>query len=138
MIRRPPRSTLFPYTTLFRSLSETHIFSPNFLNEVRLGFDRVSLRVNQQNQGNNLNKAVGLPTVSTNPRDTGLSEIVVSGFSTLGDEINNPQRDTANTYELIDSASWARGGHLFKFGIDVRRLQQNGFEIGRASCRERV
>jgi len=108
-------------------LSETHIFSPNFLNEVRLGFDRVSLRVNQQNQGNNLNKAVGLPTVSTNPRDIGLSEIVVSGFSTLGDEINNPQRDTANTYELIDSASWARGSHLFKFGIDVRRLQQNGF-----------
>src|SRR2546422_2679346 len=24
MIRRPPRSTLFPYTTLFRSLSEFH------------------------------------------------------------------------------------------------------------------
>src|SRR3989441_4789061 len=25
MIRRPPRSTLFPYTTLFRSLRETHV-----------------------------------------------------------------------------------------------------------------
>src|SRR5258706_10062143 len=24
MIRRPPRSTLFPYTTLFRSLAERH------------------------------------------------------------------------------------------------------------------
>src|SRR3712207_6899778 len=24
MIRRPPRSTLFPYTTLFRSLTESH------------------------------------------------------------------------------------------------------------------
>src|SRR5256885_14201441 len=24
MIRRPPRSTLFPYTTLFRSLLQTH------------------------------------------------------------------------------------------------------------------
>src|SRR5258707_9644832 len=24
MIRRPPRSTLFPYTTLFRSVEETH------------------------------------------------------------------------------------------------------------------
>src|SRR3712207_9527923 len=24
MIRRPPRSTLFPYTTLFRSLRQTH------------------------------------------------------------------------------------------------------------------
>src|SRR5258705_3171400 len=26
MIRRPPRSTLFPYTTLFRSSSPTHAF----------------------------------------------------------------------------------------------------------------
>src|SRR5260370_22202690 len=25
MIRRPPRSTLFPYTTLFRSMSETDL-----------------------------------------------------------------------------------------------------------------
>src|SRR2546430_13140287 len=25
MIRRPPRSTLFPYTTLFRSLGQVHV-----------------------------------------------------------------------------------------------------------------
>src|SRR3712207_8496833 len=35
MIRRPPRSTLFPYTTLFRSTaniaSPTHVFFPLFL-----------------------------------------------------------------------------------------------------------
>src|SRR2546422_8295055 len=28
MIRRPPRSTLFPYTTLFRSLLQTWMYSP--------------------------------------------------------------------------------------------------------------
>src|SRR5260370_13020623 len=28
MIRRPPRSTLFPYTTLFRSLAETQLGNP--------------------------------------------------------------------------------------------------------------
>src|SRR3712207_9322554 len=28
MIRRPPRSTLFPYTTLFRSPPEYHLLSP--------------------------------------------------------------------------------------------------------------
>src|SRR2546430_12935827 len=28
MIRRPPRSTLFPYTTLFRSLGEGNISKP--------------------------------------------------------------------------------------------------------------
>src|SRR3712207_1829786 len=27
MIRRPPRSTLFPYTTLFRSMAEQYIFT---------------------------------------------------------------------------------------------------------------
>src|SRR5687768_18113582 len=27
MIRRPPRSTLFPYTTLFRSVAQTHLRS---------------------------------------------------------------------------------------------------------------
>lgn len=108
-------------------LSETHTLSPNLLNEVRVGFNRVSLEVNQQNQGNDLNKAVGLPTISPNPRDTGLSEIVISGFSALGDEINNPQRDTANTYELLDNLSWARNQHLLKFGVDLRHLRQNGF-----------
>src|SRR2546430_4293267 len=37
MIRRPPRSTLFPYTTLFRSLVRTELrahFRPEFLNRV--------------------------------------------------------------------------------------------------------
>src|SRR2546422_2939260 len=29
MIRRPPRSTLFPYTTLFRSLSSVRLLSNN-------------------------------------------------------------------------------------------------------------
>src|SRR2546427_5008174 len=42
MIRRPPRSTLFPYTTLFRSLNHERISN----NEVRMntafGFDEDS------------------------------------------------------------------------------------------------
>src|SRR2546428_6374949 len=33
MIRRPPRSTLFPYTTLFRSLRQAHI-GPDDRNEL--------------------------------------------------------------------------------------------------------
>src|SRR3712207_8847621 len=31
MIRRPPRSTLFPYTTLFRSRRDPHAHAPIFL-----------------------------------------------------------------------------------------------------------
>ncbi len=116
-----------PAVTQNAMLSETHTFTPNFLNEVRLGFDRVSLAVNQQNQDNNLNAEVGLPTVSANPRDFGLTQIIVNGFATLGDEIDNPQRDAANIYEAIDTASWTRGRHLVNFGGDARILQQNSF-----------
>ncbi len=39
MIRRPPRSTLFPYTTLFRSLRQIYEQVPglgNMLSDVRL------------------------------------------------------------------------------------------------------
>src|SRR3712207_8031595 len=35
MIRRPPRSTLFPYTTLFRSRTKFDL--PTVLNQVRAG-----------------------------------------------------------------------------------------------------
>ena len=38
MIRRPPRSTLFPYTTLFRSLDTSAIIDGRFLDVVRTGF----------------------------------------------------------------------------------------------------
>src|SRR5256885_4235565 len=40
MIRRPPRSTLFPYTTLFRSMPDRTEANPNELNQddARYGF----------------------------------------------------------------------------------------------------
>src|SRR5260370_7247952 len=41
MIRRPPRSTLFPYTTLFRSQRDyTGFLDPNGLKSARLGVCR--------------------------------------------------------------------------------------------------
>src|SRR2546430_9069679 len=35
MIRRPPRSTLFPYTTLFRSVPEHRLFAEVVANHLR-------------------------------------------------------------------------------------------------------
>src|SRR5438132_6795782 len=56
MIRRPPRSTLFPYTTLFRSLvtangadgrmHDRRIGAVAGLHEVRAALDRKSTRLN--------------------------------------------------------------------------------------------
>src|SRR5258708_30403916 len=68
MIRRPPRSTLFPYTTLFRSVSSRHAMnlsfskSSSFVGQSRsngimpttvshgMGTDRKSTRLNSSHQ----------------------------------------------------------------------------------------
>src|SRR2546430_4397477 len=42
MIRRPPRSTLFPYTTLFRSHAATAAGAGPFMTELRHGTEHVN------------------------------------------------------------------------------------------------
>src|SRR5215216_7708117 len=51
MIRRPPRSTLFPYTTLFRSLKLCLYWLLLFFNQDKHNFrDRKSTRLNSSHQ----------------------------------------------------------------------------------------
>src|SRR2546422_6741338 len=45
MIRRPPRSTLFPYTTLFRSIPDTDAFDDHVLESVFKFRTRVDMAV---------------------------------------------------------------------------------------------
>nr|MBA3766231.1 TonB-dependent receptor [Acidobacteriota bacterium] len=108
-------------------LSETHVFTPAFNNDARFAFNRVALGVIQENAGTSINNQVGLPELSSNPRDFGLSFISLTGFSPLGHEGNNPQTSVTNTFQILDTATYARGLHLFKFGLDIRLMQQNAF-----------
>ena len=105
----------------------THVFSPSLVNDARFAYVRVASAVNHEGQGTSINRTVGLPELSTNPRDFGLSFITITGFSPLGHEGNNPQATVTNTFQVIDSASYVRGRQLFKFGFDIRYVQQNGF-----------
>lgn len=107
--------------------TETHIFSSSLVNEARVVFSRVSAGVFHENQGQSLNRSVGLPELSSNPRDHGLSFITVTGFSPLGHESNNPQRSTTSIFQVADTATWTRGDHLVKFGFDFRAVRQDAF-----------
>ncbi len=108
-------------------LSETHSFSPALVNEARFAFSRVASAVTAEGRGSSLNRQVGLPELSTNPRDFGLSFITVTGFSPIGDEFNNPQQSVSNVFQFLDNATYVRGAHLVRFGFEFRALQQNAF-----------
>jgi hypothetical protein len=108
-------------------LSETHVFSPRVVNEARFAFSRVASAVTAEGRGVSLNQQVGLPELSANPRDFGLSFITVTGYSPLGEEFNNPQQSASNVFQFLDNATLVRGSHLAKFGFEFRALQQNAF-----------
>ena len=108
-------------------VGETLVMSPTLVNDVRLAFNRVSAGTFHENTETSLNRAVGLPELSDNSRDWGLSFITVSGFSPLGDEFNNPQESTTNTFQILDTLTYVRGDHLLKFGFDVRVTRQDAF-----------
>jgi carboxypeptidase family protein/TonB-dependent receptor-like protein len=99
--------------------------TPNLVNESRGAFSRVAAAVQQE--ASVFNSEVGLPAISPQQRDLGLSFITVTGFSPLGDEGNNPQNSVTNVYQFINNSSYVRGNHLFKFGVDLRFSQQNAF-----------
>jgi len=105
----------------------SRIWSPQFINEVRVAWSRVSTGVFQEDLGTSLNREVGLPELAADPRQYGLSFITVGGYSPLGDEYNNPQHSTTNMVQVLDTATWSRGRHLVRFGADVRAIRQDAY-----------
>jgi outer membrane receptor protein involved in Fe transport len=100
------------------TFSETHIFSPNLVNEARLGFNRIAIAFDPANMtdptsvglGDGLTGNVGLP--QTTLSDIGLIFGGPSGF---------PQGrfDTAGV--LSDTLSLLKGKHTIKVGGEFRR-----------------
>ncbi|MGH9312728.1 MAG: carboxypeptidase regulatory-like domain-containing protein [Vicinamibacterales bacterium] len=109
------------------AVSYTRPFAAALVNEARVAWTRVATGVFQENQGRSLNREIGLPELSSNPRDWGLSFITISGYSPIGDEYNNPQDSTTTMIQTLDTVSWAPGRHLVKAGVDFRATDQDAF-----------
>jgi hypothetical protein len=108
-------------------VNHVHVLSSSLVNDAKFGYTRIASSVVPENRAEHLNATVGLPDLSPNPRDYGLTFITVTGFSALGDEYNNPQESTTQTFQFADAMTWTRGAHLAKFGVDVVHTQQEAF-----------
>ena len=101
------------------TLNEVHIFSPNVVNEARLGFNRIAISFVPNTPENPLNYGIqngvtynnALPQITV--QDIGLNLGGPSGF---------PQGrfDTAGVFS--DTVSWSLGKHTVKMGGEFRRF----------------
>ena len=116
------------YTT---GISDTHMFTPTLVGELRGGWNRWTLRYVQQDNQTNVEQQLGLQGVSTNPRDWGFPNIQLGGlFSALGPGTSVPQDGPFDTTFVAPTFTWARGKHTIKFGMDWHRFQTDYFQDG--------
>ena len=98
----------------------------SYVNDLRLGYNRVAVGVFPENTAVT-NASAGLPTLSPRSRDAGLSLISVAGYSPIGHEWNNPQESTSDTFQIADTATFARGAHLLKIGGEWYGIRQAAY-----------
>jgi hypothetical protein len=105
------------------ALGETHVFSPNSVNEFRFGFLRVTGGQQSQNQGINFAAQNGIGGVAPTADQAGYPSVSFSGaYTTAGDPANLfTRRD--NSFDYLDTYSWIKGSHSMKFGGYLFRLQ---------------
>ena len=87
--------------------SDTHIFSPNTLNDAKFQY------------GNRNFEAL------TN--DPNGPEIILAGVAQFGREFFNPSGYEEEMFQVTDSATFIRGNHTLKAGIDVNLLNIGGY-----------
>jgi hypothetical protein len=102
------------------SVSDTHIFSSNFVNEARFGYFRQSNQNLGQNRDKNYNAIFGIPY---NPPAElqGWPAIRIDGFEEFGDRPNDPFIYNIRNFQIYDVAALTSGNHTVKFGGDLIR-----------------
>src|SRR3712207_6574579 len=155
MIRRPPRSTLFPYTTLFRSKGYTFAGDKGSVNKklgdtMKIGGDGKNISTAVTDSGElkiELNEEIEVKQITSekmilknsdgSTTDVGEtlkehSEKIEENAQSIKKGLNFAGNHGTTNKQLGDTMS-IKG----KEGLSLEEIK-NDYEIGRASCRERV
>ncbi|HYA48032.1 MAG TPA: carboxypeptidase regulatory-like domain-containing protein, partial [archaeon] len=109
----------------------THTFSPQLLNDLHGGYFRYAVNALPFDFGKDFSSQLGIPNTNRPgyPNTSGLTNIDVAGFTSLGDSQWLPEHVFENIIQVADAATWIRGKHSLKFGVDFRRQQRNFFQL---------
>ncbi|MCU1226857.1 MAG: carboxypeptidase regulatory-like protein [Edaphobacter sp.] len=128
-----PTSTSYsPTTDRNGVIGYTHIITPNFINDLRVGFNVLTTDLNNQfaqNGQTDVGSQLGIPgfTADVDNKNPGIPTFVATGYIGLGSAGSNWKQDD-RTVHAYDQISWTRGKHNIMAGADIRRMT-----IGRAA-----
>jgi hypothetical protein len=97
-----------------------HRVTASKTNEARVAFNRSIFREVSVNAGKNTAGEAGIAGVAAG---SGLTNIVIAGYTTFGDVPALPADWTDNNYSISDTLSLNRGRHLFRIGGEYQRSQ---------------
>jgi Carboxypeptidase regulatory-like domain/TonB dependent receptor len=115
----------------YRSLaiSETHTFSPDTINELRFGYNRINSHRFQLNYDNNVAAELGFPGVPFSANNGGLPSISIDdGTAGIGSSGFLPSIEKQNSFELAENFTKVHGRHSLKFGTELRFIQFTIFQ----------
>ena len=101
------------------TLNETHIFSPNLVNEARLGFNRIGIAFTPNNDTNPT--SLGLDTGTTGNTGIPYTEIVGPNLI-FGGPASFPQGRTDTLGIFSDTLTLLKGKHSISMGGEFRRF----------------
>ncbi|MCB1019723.1 MAG: TonB-dependent receptor [Bryobacterales bacterium] len=109
-------------------VSETHVFGPRAVLDIRFGFNRLRREIRQQNTGVDVAAALGIQGLSSDPDFVGFPAINVAGYDSIGDETALPILRQDNTYHVVGNFTLLRGAHALKMGGEVRAVTVDGIQ----------
>ena len=111
--------------------SNTRILTPNIVNEARFGYTRFFNAISTLSAfAVNTVAALNIPNLNPGPPvQWGVpgSNFNGDGFNSLGDNTDYPYQVQNNTTQVVDTLSWIKGKHTFKFGFEYNRQNFNQF-----------
>ena len=113
-----------PLHSRFGSITETHIFNNNLINEFRFGVNIISDRLNNQPPVTNTQVGINLPTSVGVNGQAGDPNIYRFQFGTwaFGAYPTQLQSALSDNYTWVDTLSWTHGAHQLRFGGEIDRV----------------
>ena len=105
----------------------THTIRHSLLNEFKFSYNRWKLNYSNQDQGQPIAQQLGILGLSTIPSQTGMPNMNVGSYVSVGAAENVPQGGAVNTFELADTVTQIHGKHSLAYGASVASVRRGNF-----------